>query len=82
MSVQELKEQALKLSVGDREWLAQELWNTVDFEEDPEVIAELNRRWEEIVTGKVETIPWEQVKAELHEKLAKMRAERPLTSES
>ncbi len=79
MSVQEIKEEALKLSTEDREWLVQELWASVD-DDDPELVAELNRRWDEIVTGKVETIPWEQVKAELDERLAKKRAARQVTS--
>jgi putative addiction module component (TIGR02574 family) len=79
MSVQELREEALKLSTEDREWLAQELWASVD-DNDPELAAELNRRWDEIVTGKVQTIPWEQVKAELDERVAKKRAERQVTS--
>lgn len=77
MSVQEIKEQALKLPPEDREMLAQELWQSLDDEPlDPEFEAELNRRWEEIESGKVKTIPHEQVMAEMSQKLKEMREDR------
>jgi putative addiction module component (TIGR02574 family) len=81
MSVQEIKEEALKLPMADREWLAEELWNSVVGEEDdPALIAELNRRWQEIVTGKVKTIPMEETLERVEKRLAEKRAKRQLTS--
>jgi putative addiction module component (TIGR02574 family) len=81
MSLDEIKEQALKLSPVDRETLAQELWSSLDEEPiDPELKTELDRRWDEIVTGKVKTIPHEEVMAKAREALKKMREERAVSS--
>ena len=77
MSLQEIKEQALKLSPEDREILAQELWDSLDDQPlDPELKAELDRRWEEIVSGKVKTIPHEEVMAHISEALEQARERR------
>ena len=70
-------EQALKLSVEDREWIAQELWESLEDEPiDPELKAVLDRRWEEIESGKVKTIPHEQVMAEMSKILNEVRENR------
>jgi putative addiction module component (TIGR02574 family) len=77
MSVQEIKEQALKLSAEERELLAQELWDSLDDEPlDPALKAELDRRWEEIQSGKVKTVPHEEVMAEMERRIQEVREAR------
>jgi len=74
MSVQEIKEQALKLSADDREWLAQELFRSVPERQiTPEEGAEWLRRLEDLESGRVKGIPWEEVKAGLRERLTQPR---------
>jgi putative addiction module component (TIGR02574 family) len=81
MSFQELREQALKLPPADREALADDLMASLTDEPlDPELEAELNRRYEELVSGKVRGIPAEQVFAELKE--AANEGERRISSRS
>jgi putative addiction module component (TIGR02574 family) len=59
----------------------QELSETLDDEPvDPEFKAMLERRWEEIVSGKVKTVPHEQVMADARAALKKVREERMLSS--
>ena len=83
MSVQEIKEQALKLSAEDRELLAQELWDSLDEETiDPAFKAELDRRWDEIQSGKVKTIPHEEVMERARAAIEKVREEKALSSRS
>jgi putative addiction module component (TIGR02574 family) len=81
MSLTEIKEQALKLPAEDREVLAQELWDSLDDEPlDPEFKAMLDRRWEEIQSGKVKTIPHEEVMARAREAVKKVREEKAVSS--
>lgn len=67
----QLIDEALALSDSDRATLASLLLKSLDAEEavDPEVEAawaqEAERRWHEIESGTVTTIPWEDVKAKL-----------------
>ena len=82
MSVEQIREEALKLPAEDREWLAQELWNSIPEESDPELKATLDRRWEEIVTGKVETIPLEDTLQGIEKRLAEKRETGKITSRS
>lgn len=73
MNLDELKLEALKLSLDEREELAHTLLRSVDEEEesetDPEVeraiLQEVRRRHQAIVEGKVQLIPAEEVYAEL-----------------
>ncbi len=71
---QAIFEQAMKLSVAERELLASQLMCSIDnVELSPEEQAahdaawapEIRRRLAEITSGAVETIPWSVVKAEL-----------------
>jgi putative addiction module component (TIGR02574 family) len=82
MSVQDIRDEALKLPPQEREWLAQELWNSVETDCDPGLLAELDRRWEEIVTGKVKTISLEETLRRARIEVESVRAERSNTSRS
>ena len=74
MSVQEIREEALKLPPEDREHLAQELWASVDEEpEDEELKAVLDRRWDEMVSGKVETLSLAEVMQETRKRIEGVR---------
>jgi putative addiction module component (TIGR02574 family) len=70
MSVQEIREEALKLPPEERERLAQDLWESVDDEpEDEELKAILDRRWEEIVSGEVKTLSLTEVVEDTRKRL-------------
>ena len=60
---------ARELSEGDRATLAGLLIESLPTPPDPEVeelwAAEAERRWQEIETGAVQTVPWEEVRARL-----------------
>jgi putative addiction module component (TIGR02574 family) len=66
-------EDAVQLSERDRATLAGLLIETLDPVSEPEVeaawSAEIQRRVEEIDEGKVELISWEEVRAELFDKV-------------
>ncbi len=67
-----------KLSRADRIELAQQVWGNIqengyDPELTPEQIEELERRAEDALKHPERCIPWEQVKAELDERLARRR---------
>jgi putative addiction module component (TIGR02574 family) len=68
-SLQELLREASQLSENERAELAGRLIQSLEGPPDPNVEAtwaeEVERRIREIDEGKVETIPWEQVRAEL-----------------
>jgi putative addiction module component (TIGR02574 family) len=65
----ELFREALELTDNDRATLAGLLIESLEMPPDPDVeaawAAEAERRWQEIESGKVQTIPWEEVKAKL-----------------
>ena len=60
---------ALELTDNDRATLAGLLIESLETPPDPDVEAawaeEAERRWQEIQSGKVQTIPWEEIKAKL-----------------
>jgi putative addiction module component (TIGR02574 family) len=74
MSVDQLKEQLLALPIHDRADLASFLLATLDENsEDPAVVdaawkEEIQRRTEEMDSGKVQTVPAEEVFAALRKK--------------
>jgi len=80
MSVEQIREEALKLPPEQRGILADELYASLPEEDDPEMAAMLNRRWDEIVTGKVKTIPMEQVLENARKRVEKVRANRQKSS--
>jgi putative addiction module component (TIGR02574 family) len=71
MSVHEIKAEALLLSSQERAHLAEVLIASLDEDLalDQAWIAEAERRYEEIRSGRVQTIPAEQVMAEIDELL-------------
>lgn len=62
---------ALELSDSERATLVGLLIESLEVAEPPDVdveaawAAEAERRWQEIESGRVKTIPWEEVKAKL-----------------
>jgi putative addiction module component (TIGR02574 family) len=72
---EEVRKRALDLPAAERLALATELMDSVEGAEDREWAsawaAELDRRVRELESGAVQTIPWEQVKAEM---LARLRS--------
>lgn len=75
--VEELYREAAELSESDRAELAGLLLESLETEPDPAVEAawaeEIERRVREIESGKVATIPWEQVRAEMYARLGEKR---------
>lgn len=69
-----LLEGALKLPPDDRLALATELLHSVEGPDDPEWAqawsAEIARRIQELDEGKVETIPWPELRAQLRARFA------------
>jgi putative addiction module component (TIGR02574 family) len=67
----QLFREAMELEDNDRATLAGLLIESLEGPEDPDVekawAAEVERRWQEIESGKVKTIPWDQVKQTLFE---------------
>jgi len=68
----QLFREAMKLEDNDRATLAGLLIESLEGPEDPDVesawAAEVERRWQEIESGKVKTIPWDQIKQTLFER--------------
>ncbi len=68
----QLFREAMKLEDNDRATLAGLLIESLEGPEDPDVesawTAEVERRWQEIESGKVKTIPWDQIKQTLFER--------------
>ncbi|MDQ1637087.1 MAG: hypothetical protein QOF62_426 [Pyrinomonadaceae bacterium] len=64
--------EAMELEDNDRATLAGLLIESLEGPEDPDVekawAVEIERRWQEIESGKVKTIPWEEVKQTLFER--------------
>jgi putative addiction module component (TIGR02574 family) len=69
MSLKELTQAAMTLPTEERAFLAEKLLSTLDFEEEFPVseawLAEVKRRCEELDAGIAETIPAEEVFAQL-----------------
>jgi len=67
--LRELFREAMELTDSDRATLAGLLIESLEGPPDPEVeaawAAEAERRWREIESGAVKTIPWEEVKRKL-----------------
>jgi putative addiction module component (TIGR02574 family) len=65
----ELFREAMELEDNDRATLAGLLIESLEGPEDPDVekawADEVERRWQEIESGKVKTVPWEEVKTRL-----------------
>lgn len=65
MKVKELEEEALRLSSHERALLVEHLIGSLEPDDDPDAerswIEEAERRYQEYKTGKVKTIPAEQV---------------------
>ena len=75
LTYSEIREAALQLKEEERGMLVQELQDSFE-EPSPELLAELERRWEEIETGKVRTIPAEEAMESLRRSLEEHRAKR------
>ena len=71
LTYDQLAGEAMRLSAEERADLADKLWVSVDTREAVAAAwdAEIERRIAQIDSGEVETIPFEQVMAELHAKL-------------
>jgi putative addiction module component (TIGR02574 family) len=67
--LRQLFREALELTDNDRATLAGLLIESLEGPPDPDVdaawAAEAERRWQEIESGAVQTIPWEEVEAKL-----------------
>lgn len=67
--LRQLFREALELTENDRATLAGLLIESLEEPPDPDVerawAEEAERRWQEIQSGKVQTIPWEEIKAKL-----------------
>ena len=67
--LRQLFPEALELTDNDRATPAGLLIETLETSSDPDVEAawaeEAERRWREIQSGKVRTIPWEEIKGKL-----------------
>jgi putative addiction module component (TIGR02574 family) len=67
--LKQLFQEALELTDNDRATLAGLLIESLEGPKDSDVesawASETERRWTEIESGSVETIPWEEVKAKL-----------------
>jgi len=69
-AVRDLYEKASQLSEGDRAELAALLLESLDKPSDPEVeeawAREIERRLAEYRAGRIRTIPWQELRAQLH----------------
>lgn len=76
-TLQELYREASELSESERAELAGLLLESLESEPEADVEAawseEIERRVREIDSGKVKTIPWEQVRAQLHGRFGEKR---------
>lgn len=72
-SVATLFEDALVLEENDRATLAGLLFESIEAEPDPDVNAawevEIERRLNQLESGEVELIPWDEVKQKLYDKM-------------
>ncbi|HUF07771.1 MAG TPA: addiction module protein [Rhodothermales bacterium] len=76
-TLQDLYREASELSESERAELAGLLLESLESEPEADVEAawaeEIERRVREIDSGRVRTIPWEQVRAQLHGRLGEKR---------
>jgi putative addiction module component (TIGR02574 family) len=67
--LRQLFREALELTDNDRATLAGLLIESLEASPDPDVenawAEEAERRWQEIQSGKVQTTPWKEIKAEV-----------------
>jgi putative addiction module component (TIGR02574 family) len=71
MSATEVLQQFRALPPEERRAVAEQIWDETEageLVETPEMMAELERRAEEAHRNPQDSIPWEQVRAELREK--------------
>lgn len=73
-SYEEVRSAALALKDEQRIQLAEELFDSVEADYDPELQALLDRRFEELVTGKVKGIPADESLARVEAHLESKRA--------
>lgn len=75
-------EDALSLEPRSRAELAQQLWSSLDSDDeanlaevdvDPAFARDLERRMAEVESGAVQTVPWSDVKARLESRLRRDR---------
>jgi putative addiction module component (TIGR02574 family) len=79
MSTEDLLAEALRLPRCERAKVAQELLSSLEESADDVAAAwadELERRSREIADGRVQTVPWETVRAEILKELEQRRARR------
>jgi putative addiction module component (TIGR02574 family) len=73
ISAEDLYQKALDLDERERAALAARLIESLDTEVEEGVeaawLAEVEHRMEELDSGKVQSIPWNELRARLHEKL-------------
>ena len=79
MSIEELIAEALKLPRDERARLAEELY--ASFDEPADLVErawaeELERRCEDLESGRAKTVPWETVREEILREIEKRRASR------
>ena len=76
-TLQDLYREASELSESERAELAGLLLESLESEPEADVEAawaeEIERRVREIDSGKVKTVPWEQVRAQMHARLGEKR---------
>jgi putative addiction module component (TIGR02574 family) len=77
-SVDEAFAVAQSLAPLDKLELISRLWEDVrvrgEFRPSDSDLAEIKRRWAEYEAGEVKTVPWEQVRDEIRQKLEKLKA--------
>jgi putative addiction module component (TIGR02574 family) len=73
MNLQEIRKQALELTPQERQALVEDLLLSLDEPSPAELHAlwekEISRRVEELRSGKVKGIPWEEVQEEMRRRL-------------
>ncbi len=67
----EILDEARQLPLTEQDWIAQELLNNQNGENDAAWKAEVERRVAEVDAGTAVTYSWEEVKARLRERLSK-----------
>jgi putative addiction module component (TIGR02574 family) len=77
-TAQKVLDEALQLPEDDRDWIADSLWRSIDrpTEEDAEPLdpaweAEIERRIEDVRSGKVKMVPHEEAMARIRSRLGR-----------